>query len=113
MELEDEDGLPVGYAPAVVYGDRTSHDDIDTFELPIHDYVGPVTVRLKTAHLSQLLPKLEIYDADEVLIHAAAADADYYAVNFTTRSQIPANTRDTSFACKASPPTKWGSADMS
>src|SRR5438270_4893875 len=54
-----------GSTPVVTYGDVSSPGDVDYFWVrPPDGYQGPATLRLQTAGLSLLEPRLTVYDAN-------------------------------------------------
>ena len=73
IKLEDssEDGLPAydGSVPLINYGDIGSVTDRDVFEIPILTaYTGDVTLSVQTKSLSQLTPKVTLYDRRSKII---------------------------------------------
>lgn len=53
-----------GTLPLVVYGDVTTNKDVDYYAFrAVDDYRGPVTIRLQSAGISLLAPKLTVTDA--------------------------------------------------
>ncbi len=64
MEIETGEALPdsPGSAPAFLFGDLTSTDDLDFYELDLLDKTnGPLTIELRTQGISLLKPSLSIY----------------------------------------------------
>lgn len=65
-----------GSAPSLTIGDLTTESDVDFFRVDVPaDYVGSTTLRLRTNGISQLLPKLTIYDDLQQLVDTAIAAA--------------------------------------
>lgn len=61
-----------GSTPAAAYGDIGTSSDVDVFRFdPVDDYEGPVTIRVRSAGISQLQPRLSVYDRDGELIGSA------------------------------------------
>lgn len=68
------DGSFTGLVPLINYGDLSTATDVDYYTLDKVDlYFGSVSISLRTAGLSLLQPKLEIYDRAGVLISTATA----------------------------------------
>ena len=68
------DGSYAGLVPLINYGDISTATDVDYFTLDKVDfYSGSVSISLRTAGISLLQPKLEIFDRSGVLISSAAA----------------------------------------
>jgi hypothetical protein len=64
IEYSDDPGAD-GATPAVAYGDLTARDDVDTYVFKAPDnYAGPTTIRVQTAGVSLLAPRVTIYDED-------------------------------------------------
>lgn len=62
IEYAGDDGDD-GATPAVAYGDITTRTDVDTFVFKAPgDYTGPTTVRVQTAGVSLLAPRVTVYD---------------------------------------------------
>jgi len=63
-----------GLVPLINYGDISTATDVDYYTLDKVDfYSGSVSISLRTAGVSLLQPKLEIFDRSGVLISSAAA----------------------------------------
>ena len=61
-----------GSTPLVVFGDLTTLADVDYFWFePLNDYTGPVTLRLQTAGLSLLAPRLTVLDKHGAVLGAS------------------------------------------
>jgi hypothetical protein len=68
------DGSYAGLVPLINYGDISTATDVDYYTLDKVDfYSGSVSISLRTAGVSLLQPKLEIFDRSGVLISSAAA----------------------------------------
>lgn len=68
------DGSYLGLVPLINYGDISSATDVDYYTLDKVDfYSGSVSISLRTAGLSLLQSKLEIFDRSGVLISSATA----------------------------------------
>lgn len=68
------DGSYLGLVPLINYGDISTPTDVDYFTLDKVDlYSGPVSISLRTAGVSLLQSKLEIFDRSGVLISSATA----------------------------------------
>lgn len=63
-----------GAAPLVVAGDITTVADVDFFSIRLTaHYSGPVTIRLQTAGVSQLIPRLTVLDAAGAVLGEASS----------------------------------------
>ena len=68
------DGSYAGLVPLINYGDISTATDVDYCTLDKVDfYSGSVSISLRTAGISLLQPKLEIFDRSGVLISSATA----------------------------------------
>lgn len=68
------DGSYLGLVPLINYGDISTATDVDYYTLDKVDlYTGSVSISLRTAGLSLLQSKLEIFDRSGVLISSATA----------------------------------------
>ena len=68
------DGSYLGLVPLISYGDISTATDVDYYTLDKVDfYTGSVSISLRTAGLSLLQPKLEIFDRSGVLVSFATA----------------------------------------
>ena len=68
------DGSYPGLVPLINYGDVSTATDVDYYTLDKVDlYTGSVSISLRTAGLSLLQPKLEIFDRSGALISSATA----------------------------------------
>ncbi len=55
-----------GSAPSIVYGDLTDGTDVDFYTLDTpSNYTGAFTVQVRSAGISLLAPRLEVFDAEE------------------------------------------------
>ncbi|MCA9234740.1 MAG: cadherin-like domain-containing protein [Planctomycetales bacterium] len=67
-------GQSSGSAPTVVYGDIATAGDSDYFTIRgPGSYAGPMTIKVRTAGISLLAPRLQIYDASEQFLGEATA----------------------------------------
>lgn len=58
-----------GTAPSIVYGDISSQTDRDFFELKTPgDYVGSVTLQVRSAGISLLAPRVTVYDSAQQIV---------------------------------------------
>lgn len=65
-----------GTAPSLAFGDVTTATDVDFFRVETPgDYTGSTTVRLRTRGISQLVPKLTIFDGAQHVIDMLVATA--------------------------------------
>lgn len=70
-ELPEHDS---GSAPTVLYGDITTSGDVDFFMIRgPGGYSGPMTVSVRTAGISLLASRLQVYDSGQQLIGEAVA----------------------------------------
>jgi hypothetical protein len=64
IEYSDDSGAD-GATPAIAYGDITTRGDVDTYFFKAPDgYTGPTTIRVQTAGVSLLAPRVTVYDED-------------------------------------------------
>jgi hypothetical protein len=64
--------------PLVLFADRTSETDVDVFELtPPGGYTGAMTVRLQSAGLSLLAPRLTVLDAARNVLGEVFTDSSF------------------------------------
>ena len=68
------DGSYLGLVPLINYGDISTATDVDYYAMDKVDfYLGSVSISLRTAGMSLLQPRLEIFDRSGVLISSATA----------------------------------------
>jgi len=65
-----------GSTPAIAYGDIGSANDVDVFRFdPVDDYEGPVTIQVRTSGISQLEPRIRVFNRDGDLITSSQSTA--------------------------------------
>ena len=74
-----------GSTPAVIYGDLSSSDDIDTYRFdPVDGYEGSVTVQVRSLGISQLEPRVRLFSGDgEVIASEQASQSGGATVSLT------------------------------
>lgn len=78
-----------GVAPLVLFGDVTTPADSDVFVLrSLAHYDGPVTIRLQTAGVSLLAPRLTVFDAAGNVLSAAASAEPFGAIVSVRLDQV-------------------------
>ncbi|MEZ6097947.1 MAG: Ig-like domain-containing protein [Pirellulaceae bacterium] len=80
-----------GSGPSVTYGDLTTAADQDVYRIDIPgDYTGPVTVTVKSAGISLLAPRVELFNDQEQLLQSVdAADWGGGVVSVTVSNADP------------------------
>lgn len=77
-ELEAEDAIDDidGTAPAIIFADLTSPDDIDYFEVDAEGYRGPITVRLTVDGISMLQAAISLRDQHDNVLALGTVSPD-------------------------------------
>ncbi len=78
-----------GSTPLVLFGDVTTRNDADVFSFrPASGYRGPVTIRLQTAGVSLLAPRLTVFDAARRELGQAASSEAFGATVSVRLDQV-------------------------
>jgi len=69
LVVDGTPGFVPGSAPSLAYGDITTGGDVDFFRLAVPEfYAGSISVEVRSAGISLLTPRLQIYNKNHVLV---------------------------------------------